>query len=321
MRCLIASISASAMITTAAAGDITEIDHRVGYGAAGIHLHEKYVAPPVPRPVVVLAHGSGSAGRESFDLQVSGRNDASLMDVLARAGFDVFALDVRGFGRSTRPESGVTTAGAAEDLGAAIEHIAQLRDVARVAVVAWSWGTQYAGMYVAEHPDRVSRYVSHAQMHAGSRDLVRRRAQLDVYREGPYVQVAEGSWKRRFVSSTPDSVNDPAIVDAFARAAALAEPRTPTGPQLDMIERMPMVDPTRIAVPVMMIHGEHDDVADRDGLLPFFRALPNADKRYVVIPGGGHMLHLQAGRRLFHAALIEFLSAEASASASAPGKR
>ena len=197
----------------------------------------------------------------------------------------------------------------------------QLREVASVAVVAWSWGTQYAGMYVAAHPDRVARYVSHAQMHAGSRDLVRRRAQADVYRQGPYVQVPEPNWKKRFVSSTPDDVNDPAIVDAFAHAATLAEPRTPTGPQLDMIERMPMVDPSRLGVPVMMIHGEHDDVADVEGLLPFFRALPNPDKRYVVIPGGGHMLHLQSGRTRFHAALIDFLSADAGASEGGPGRR
>jgi pimeloyl-ACP methyl ester carboxylesterase len=309
------------MVTTAAAGDISAIDHRLEHGHIAIHLHEKYVAPLAHRPVVVLAHGSGSAGQESFDLQVPDRNDVSLMDVLAREGFDVFAFDVRGFGRSTRPETGVTTADAAEDVAAAIEHIVRLRDVTRVAVVAWSWGTQYAGMYVASHPDRVTRYVSHAQMHAGSRDLVRRRAQADVYRQGPYVEVSEPNWKKRFVSSTPDSLNDPAIVDAFARAVAEAEPRTPTGPQLDMIERMPMVDPSRLAVPVMMIHGEHDDVADLDGLLPFFRALPNADKRYVVIPGGGHMVHLQSGRIRFHAALIEFLSADASASEAGPGRR
>lgn len=321
MRRLVASIGASAMITTAAAGDIVALDHRVENGDFEIHLHEKCLAPPGHRPVVVLAHGSGSAGLESFDLQVADRNDVSLMDVLARAGFDVFALDVRGFGRSTRPAAGVTTAEAAEDLAAAIEHIARLREVARVAVVAWSWGTQYAGMYVATHPDRVTRYVSHAQMHAASRDLVRRRAQADVYRKAPYVQVPEPNWKKRFVSSTPDSVNDTAIVDAFARAAALAEPRTPTGPQLDMIERMPMVDASRLAVPFMMIHGEYDDVADVEGLLPFFSALRNPDKRYVVIPGGGHMLHLQSGRTRFHAALIEFLSADAGASASASGRR
>lgn len=321
MRRLIAAMGASAMITTAVAGDLTAIDDRISHGEVEIHLHEKYLAPLTPRPVVVLAHGSGSAGQESFDLQVPGRADVSLMDVLAREGFDVFVFDVRGFGRSTRPAAGVTTAEAAEDLAAVVEHITRLRDVARVAIVAWSWGTQYAGMYVAAHPERVARYVSHAQMHAGSRDLLRRRAQADVYRKGPYVQVAEPNWKRRFVSSTPEAVNDPAIVDAFAHAAALAEPRTPTGPQLDMIERMPMVDPTRLAVPVMLIHGEHDDVADVVGLLPFFRALPSADKRYVVIPGGGHMLHLQAGRTRFHAALIEFLSAEAGAFARAPARR
>ena len=42
-------------------------------------------------------------GRESFDLQVPGKLYYSLMDQLAREGFDVFALDTSGFGRSPIP--------------------------------------------------------------------------------------------------------------------------------------------------------------------------------------------------------------------------
>ena len=52
----------------------------------------------VRKPIVVLAHGSATAGPESFDVQVEGRPrqgepDFSLMDYLAREGFDVFAAD------------------------------------------------------------------------------------------------------------------------------------------------------------------------------------------------------------------------------------
>lgn len=282
------------------------VAHFVEHDGVRLHVWEKSLAPATGRPVVVLAHGSGSAGRESFDVQVPER-DASLMDWLASRGFDVFAPDVRGFGRSTRPDAGVTTDQAADDLEAVVDYVRQLRAVPGVAIVAWSWGTQYAGLFAMRRPDLVTRYVSHAQMHAGSADLVRRRAQIDVYRASPYVTVPEAGWKRRFTSATPAGLNDAAIVDAFARAAAPAEPTTPTGPQLDMLIRMPMVDPARLPMPVMLIHGEHDDVADQDGLLPFFRALPNPDKRYVIIPGGGHMLHLQAGRGVFRQAVEDFL--------------
>ena len=101
---------------------------------------------------------------------------------------------------------------------------------------------------------------------------------------------------------TPEAVNDPVVMDAFARSAALVETKSPTGPQVDLLTRLPLVDPTRITVPTLLIHGQHDDVADLEGLLPFFKALPNPDKQYVVVPDGGHMLHLQKGyARLQHA--------------------
>jgi pimeloyl-ACP methyl ester carboxylesterase len=68
-----------------------------------------------------------------------------------------------------------------------------------------------------------------------------------------------------------------------------------------------MADPTRITVPTLMIHGQYDDVADTAGLLPFFARLPNPEKRYVVVPDAGHMMHLQAGRHVFFSAVLDFL--------------
>ncbi|MBX9629370.1 MAG: alpha/beta hydrolase [Burkholderiales bacterium] len=290
---------------------VSAATHWVPRGDYRLHVWEKYVGSPAGKPVVVLAHGSATAGKESFDLAVPGRKDYSLMDRFARAGFDVFALDVHGFGRSTHPEGYVTTEGAAEDLDAVVDAVRRERGVARVHVIAWSWATQYAGLFVSAHGDKVDRYVSYAQMHADSPDIVRRRADLELYRSRPWIVVPRDGWKARFRSLTPTEVTEPDAMEAFADAAAAIETRTSTGPQLDMVTRLPMVDPTRIAVPTLMIHGQYDDVADTAGLLPFFVRLPNPDKRYVVIPRAGHMMHLQVGRRAFFDAVMDFLMADA----------
>lgn len=290
-------------------GPVTAATHWVERGAIRLHLWEKFAGSPVGKPVVLLAHGSSTAGRESFDLAVPGRTDYSLMDRLARQGFDVFALDVGGFGRSTRPEGHVTTEAAAEDLHAVVDYLRGERATERVHLVAWSWGTQYAGLFAVAHPDKVGRFVSYAQMHVNSPDIVRRRADLAFYRDHPWITVAREGWKVRFRSMTPAQVTEPEVIEAFADAAMAAEPRTSTGPQLDLVTRLPMVDPARISVPVLMIHGEFDDVADTAGLLPFFAQLPNPDKRYVVVPGAGHMMHFQAGRHAFFDAVADFLGA------------
>ena len=52
-------------------------------------------------------------------------------------------------------------------------------------------------------------------------------------------------------------------------------------------------------------YGRHEEEPHR--VLPFFAALPNPEKRYVIVPGAGHLMHLQAGRTVFARAVIDFL--------------
>jgi pimeloyl-ACP methyl ester carboxylesterase len=284
-------------------------EHRVEHDGIMIYLWEKFQESHSGKPVVVLTHGSATAGRESFDLRVPQKPSYSLMDFLAREGFDVFAPDIRGFGRSTHPEGHMSTADAREDLNAVIDYILKLRGIQKVNLLGWSWGTQYAGMFIMAHPKKTAKYVSYAQMHIDSPDIAKRRPKIEVFRKAPYVTIPEAAWKPRFYSMTPVEANDADVVDSFAKAAALVELKTPTGPQLDMVSIMPMVNPRLVAVPTMIIHGEHDDVSDLDGLLPFFRQLPNPNKQYVVIPDSGHMMHLQKGHRLFQQTVAGFFKA------------
>src|ERR687888_931401 len=291
------------------AQEVTGTEHWVEHGRIKLYVWEKHVSNPAGKPVVVLAHGSATAGRESFDLQVPGKPSYSLMDVLAREGLDVFALDTRGFGRSTRPDGHMTTQEASEDLNAVVDYLLRLRGRQQVYLLGWSWGTQYSGMFIMAHPEKVERYVSYAQMHVNSPDLAKRRPRLEAFRKTPYVTIPEAGWKPRFASMTPAASNDSAVVDAFAKAAVQVEMKTPTGPQLDMVTMMPMLNPRLMPVPTMLIHGEYDDVADLDGLLPFFQQLPNPYKRYVVIPNAGHMMHLQGGHRAFQQEVVSFFKA------------
>jgi pimeloyl-ACP methyl ester carboxylesterase len=134
------------------AQEISGVEHWVEQAGLRLYVWEKYVGNPTGKPVVVLAHGSTSAGRESFDLQVPEKPSYSLMDVLAREGFDVFAPDIRGFGRSTRPDGHLTTQEASEDLNAVVDALLKLRGSQQVDLLGWSWGTQYSGMFIMAHP-------------------------------------------------------------------------------------------------------------------------------------------------------------------------
>ena len=286
---------------------IQSAEHWVQNGENRIYVWEKFAGPPEHKRVVVLAHGSATAGRESFDLQVPGRPGISLMDRLAREGFDVFALDVRGFGRSTHPSGHFRTTDASTDLDAVVDAVVKLRGRPKVELLAWSYGTQYAGMFVMAHPDKVDRYIAFAQMGIDSADIARRRQNIDTYAGKAYVHITEAGWHTRFTSLTPAEVNYPEVVDAFAKAASQVELETPTSPQLDMVTLLPMLNPRLITVPVMLIHGQFDDVADTRQLLPFFDLLPNPNKRYVIIPDGGHMIMFQKGYQAFQDTVVAYL--------------
>ena len=283
--------------------------HWVEHEGIRLYVWEKYAGTPSGKPIVVLAHGSATAGRESFDLRVPGKPSYSLMDFLAGEGIVVFAPDIRGFGRSTHPDGHMTTQEASEDLNAVVDYALKLRGVQKVNLLGWSWGTQYGGIFVMLHPDKVAKYVSHAQMHVNSPDIVKRRPRIETFRRNPYVSIPEAGWKPRFYSMTPAEANDPEVVDAYAKAASQVEVKTATGPQLDMVTLMPLINPRLIPVPTMIIHGEYDDVADLDGLLPFFQQLPNPYKKYVVVAAAGHMMHLQKGHQLFQHEVASFFKA------------
>ncbi len=162
----------------AIAGQLTQlyVREKVAAGAAlrGANLADR---------VVLFVHGAGTPAEVSFDVPFA---DYSWMAFLARAGFDVFAVDMTGYGRSTRPapmndpcnlaadrQAGFTKApcppsyGQAmttiasdwDEVGAAVDYIRGLRRVDKVSLVAWSLGGPRAGGYAARHPQKVNRLV------------------------------------------------------------------------------------------------------------------------------------------------------------------
>ena len=67
-----------ASVTPVAAQEISGVEHWVEHAGLKLYVWEKYVGSPTGKPVVVLAHGSATAGRESFDLQVPGSRRIAL---------------------------------------------------------------------------------------------------------------------------------------------------------------------------------------------------------------------------------------------------
>ena len=79
----------------------------------------------VKLPVLFMVHGSSTSALTSFDLQVPGAGEYSMMNVFAQDGFDVWTMDHEGYGKSDRTEGNSDIASGVEDLKAAVAVIAK----------------------------------------------------------------------------------------------------------------------------------------------------------------------------------------------------
>jgi pimeloyl-ACP methyl ester carboxylesterase len=278
-----------------------------------IYLWEKYQAGSEVSfgrsgKTALLVHGGTWSGRPDFDLQI---RDYSLMDALATNGYDVWAIDIHGYGHSDKTDkdwSGVQSAAA--DIDAAVEYITKLRGVSKVDLLGWSAGTQRAGLYAMQHPDRVERLIFYAPQWKGSpefREQVRKRIENGGKPLGQYRVNTEAAARSDFVTGElalhPQFEED--VVALYAREALQTDPQSPNA-FVDNTN-LPILDPLQITVPTMIIFGEYDYYAKEEDLLPFFAQLRTRDKRFVLLPHGGHALMLEKDHRRFQREVLSFL--------------
>ena len=87
-----------------AEGEIWSSEYWANKGGVKLNLWRKRVGAPKPGekplPVLFLVHGSSNSTRSSYDLSVPGKGEYSLMNVMARYGFDVWTMDHDGYGHS-----------------------------------------------------------------------------------------------------------------------------------------------------------------------------------------------------------------------------
>lgn len=265
---------------------------------------------PGPQPILVLVHGSSLSARPSFDLEVPGATDYSMMDWFAARGFDVWTMDHEGYGGSTVTEGNSDVRCGVEDLRALTALITQTTAQAQVALYGLSSGALRAAAFAAACPERSARLVLDAFVWTGegSPTLAKRREGAAYFRSH-----ARRPIDHDFIASifTRDhaGTTDPAIIGACAGAQLAYGDSVPTGTYLDMTSNLPVVEPQQIQAPTLIVRGEHDGIATLDDLLGFFARLPSADKQITVIPGLAHCTPLGIHRRRMWRAVHGFLQA------------
>lgn len=278
-------------------GKVGQLAVRVKKGASG------------SAPAVVLVQGSNLTGQAIFDFTVPGGENYSLMDALVSRGFTAITFAIRGYGKSDPPADPftVTTDAAIEDLNSIVDW-AITQGYGRPHVLAFSWGGRIAGRYAEKNGDKIDRLVLLDPARGGGAVVL------------PAPRPDEGWWTnsyQHYSERLEPEFTDPALRNAIGEYVVNREPRSPNGIRRENASPTIPVDPTQIKSPTLLIYGVHAGKAlymqggmDR---ATFFEKLATDDKSFVILPGGGDFLHLQAGRHRLHETIARFLSSPSPA--------
>jgi pimeloyl-ACP methyl ester carboxylesterase len=319
---LLSGLSTAAQAQTVpAGGEIWHQDYWAKKGDVKLNLWRKRTAEPRPSepalPIVFLVHGSSNSARSSYDLTVPGKGEYSLMNVLARYGYDVWTMDHDGYGYSGSSGNNSDIASGIEDLKAAIPVVMKETGQQKAHFYGTSSGGIRAAAYAQAQPERVGRLMLSAFTYKGSgaAEIERRRKRIEQLRASPRRKRDAAMIRSIFTRDGYPSAYDPAMIEALIAAEMKFGDQIPSGTYIDMAANLPIVDPKKILSPVLMLRGEFDGNSTNDDLLDFYRQLPNGDRAFVIVPQTPHTLGYSKNRHLLYYALRNFLAAPAPAEA------
>ena len=286
-------------------------EHWTSKGDVRLFLWRKHLpGAAAPHGPVLFVHGSSMASQPCFDLQVPGQPELSIMDVLARHGFDAWCFDCEGYGRSDKSRDiNCDVANGADDVAAAVAYILATTGAPKLSVYGGSSGALRAAMFAERAPDLIRRLVLDALVWTGdgSPTLAERRKRLPEYQANNRRPLDPQFVRGIFDRDHPGSA-DEVVVAAFAAAVVALDTSIPNGTYVDMCSKLPLLDPTRLNVPVLILRGEWDGIASFEDVAAYFARLPNPDKQLAVLPGVAHSSFHGKNHALARHVLLSFLT-------------
>lgn len=281
----------------------------------GINLHVRNRRPAdhdafPPERILLMVHGATLPAETAFDIDLPG---GSWMEYSALRGFDVYSLELRGYGRSTRPAAMdqppdanapfADTKDALRDISAVVNFIAKRRGVARINLLGWSWGTALMAGYAAESPEKVEKLVLFAPMWHPWRAPKYRGAYRTTnlnFRSAAGIprERLDEIWPLDWFNKWRDAT---LATDAAGAARSPAVIRAPNGVLKDMAELWAAgrstYDPAAIRAPTLLVVGEWDNITPPAMAQELFKRLTGAKyKRLIVLSEGSHQVLLQKNR-------------------------
>lgn len=261
---------------------------------------------PDARANLLLAHGFAEYSERYVD------HYAQLIPRLNAAGFDVYAFDLKGHGRSAGAR-GVT------DLnGAVADHQAARRLLNAQNKPLFVFGHSLGGLVTAASVARDQSGVSGAVLSAPAL-LIQAPPHLRAL-AGVFAAIAPGLRLAPPIEAASLS-HIPEEVAAYTSDPMVSDPRVPakTGATAIAVAEDAWTRYPNWTVPTLVLHGEKDRATDAEGSKRFIAAINSPDKKLELYPDGLHELLNDLDRDAALALILSWLAARtADARTTAP---
>jgi pimeloyl-ACP methyl ester carboxylesterase len=299
----------------------------------GIYVRNKHPAGMTafrPERTLLFVHGSTYPAHTGFDIPLGGQ---SWMEYVASRGYDTYCLDVRGYGRSTRPKAMAEpaqdnppiarTPDAVKDITAVLDFILKRRGIAKLNLLGWSWGCTLMATTAILYPDKVARLMLYAPgwLRTTPSPLAAGPGPLGAYRNVTREQ-AKARWFNGVPTHKQAALIPPGWFEQWADATWATDPegarqnppvvRAPNGTVQDTKEfwtsGKTMYDPAKITAPTLIAIGEWDCDTPPYMAQALFPLLVNSPgKRLVMLAEGTHHMMLENNRLALFRAVQAFL--------------
>jgi pimeloyl-ACP methyl ester carboxylesterase len=291
--------------------------------------------------VALFIHGAGTPGEVSFDVPYE---DYSWMAYLAHAGFDAFAMDMTGYGRSTRPAAMndpcnlppqqqalyipalisapcspsyphqmTTLASDWHDIDAVVDRIRAMRHIGKVNLLAWSLGGPRSAGYAAQHPDKIAKLVLLAPAYNRT---AKEEPPPQVPANGPAMNTQSRS---EFIANWDRQVGCPDQYEPGARDSVWSEMilSDPVGATWGTgVRRAPLVTTwgwttavvAKTQIPTLMVSGAHDKQVNPDRVRELYEDFGSPKKIFVDLACSSHNAMWEKNHLLLFRASLEWLT-------------
>jgi len=251
-----------------------------------------------PTAAILLIHGRTWSALPDFDL-VTAQEDLSMMNALVKEGMAVYAIDLRGYGKTPRDKSGWNTPErAVKDTSMVLDYIdSRHKTLKGTTVFGWSNGSLVGMLTAQKYPDKVKNLVLYG-FPIDTQMTFKDRLTGQIPHKKPTTAKAAAE---DFI--IPGTISKEAI-DAYVKAALAADP---VRADWNKLSQWNQLDAANILVPTLLLQAEHDPLANLDADALFFKKLATQDKQWVILSNADHAALLESARfRLYHA-VVSFM--------------